>query len=88
MTFIQELPQPQPGEALVVERYSARRHSAPGRLRVVQGSSEPLDDWSPLRNGALGVRAHQIAESPEGEFMLGACTSRPAAFRWSTLRGI
>ena len=67
------LPNPQPGEALVVERYSAKHVKAvilhPDDFAELQGDSELLDD---LGAGAaselsdLGVRAHQIAETPEG----------------------
>jgi hypothetical protein len=68
------LPEPRPGEALVVERYSAEHVKAvilhPDDFAELQGDSELLDDLgagSELSD--LGVRAHQIAESPEGELV-------------------
>lgn len=68
------LPEPQPGEALMVERYSAKHVKAvilhPDDFAELQGSSELLDDLTiaPELND-LGVRAHQIAESPEGRLI-------------------
>jgi hypothetical protein len=68
------LPEPQPGEALVVERYSAEHVKAvilhPDDFAELQGSSELLDDLTVTPElSHLGVRAHQIAESPEGELI-------------------
>lgn len=68
------LPDPQPGEALVVERYSAKHVKAvilhPDDFAELQGGSELLDDLAAAPElGDLGVRAHQIAESPEGDLI-------------------
>lgn len=68
------LPQPQPGEALVVERYSAKHVKAvilhPDDFAELQGSSELLDDLATAPElSNLGARAHRIAESPEGELV-------------------
>ena len=68
------LPDPQPGEALVVERYSAKHVKAvilhPDDFAELQGDSELLDDLGAASEMSdLGVRAHQIAESPEGELV-------------------
>lgn len=68
------LPEPQLGEALVVERYSAEHVKAvilhPDDFAELQGDSELLDDLgagSELSD--LGIRTHQTAESPEGELV-------------------
>jgi hypothetical protein len=68
------LPDPQPGEALVVERYSAKHVKAvilhPDDFAELQGDSELLDDLGVASElSDLEVRAHQIAESPEGELV-------------------
>lgn len=68
------LPEPQPGEALVVERYSAQHVKAvilhPDDFAELQGSSELLDDLVAAPElSDLGVHAHQIVESPEGELV-------------------
>ena len=68
------LPQPQPGEALVVERYNAKHVKAvilhPDDFAELQGSSELLDDLAVAPElSDLGVRAHQISELPEGELI-------------------
>lgn len=68
------LPEPQPGEALVVERYSAEHVKAvilhPDDFAELQGDSELLDDLAAASDlSDLGVRAHQIAESPEGKLI-------------------
>jgi hypothetical protein len=68
------LPEPQPGEALMVERYSAKHVKAvilhPDDFAELQGSSELLDDLTASSElSDLGVRAHQMAESPEGELI-------------------
>jgi hypothetical protein len=68
------LPDPQPGEALVVERYSANHVKAvilhPDDFAELQGDSELLDDLGAASElSDLGVRAHQIAESHEGELV-------------------
>jgi hypothetical protein len=68
------LPQPQPGEALVVERYSAKHIKAvilhPDDFAELQGSSELLDDLALAPElSDLGARAHRLAESPEGELI-------------------
>jgi hypothetical protein len=68
------LPEPQPGEALVVERYSAKHVKAvilhPDDFAELQGSSALLDDLAASPElSDLGVRAHEIAESPEGELV-------------------
>jgi hypothetical protein len=68
------LPEPQLGEALVVERYSAKHVKAiilhPDDFAELQGSSELLEDLAVAPElGDLGARAHQIAESPEGELI-------------------
>lgn len=68
------LPDPQPGEALVVERYSAKHVKAvilhPDDFAALQGDSELLDDLGATSElSDLGARAHQAAESPEGELV-------------------
>ncbi len=68
------LPEPQPGEALVVERYSAEHVKAvilhPDDFAELQGDSELLDDLSAGSElSDLGVRAHQAVESPEGKLV-------------------
>jgi len=68
------LPDPRPGEALVVERYSAEHVKAvilhPDDFAELQGDSELLDDLAAASDlSDLGARAHQIAESPEGKLI-------------------
>ncbi len=68
------LPDPRPGEALVVERYSAEHVKAvilhPDDFAELQGDSELLDDLAAASGlSDLGVRAHQISESPEGKLI-------------------
>jgi hypothetical protein len=68
------VPQPQPGEALVVERYSAKHVKAvilhPDDFAELQSSSELLEDLVVAPElSDLGARAHRIAESPEGELI-------------------
>jgi hypothetical protein len=68
------LPDPQLGEALVVERYSAEHVKAvilhPDDFAELQGNSELLDDLDAASDlSDLGARAHQLAESPEGELV-------------------
>jgi len=68
------LPQPQPGEALVVERYSAKHIKAvilhPDDFVELQGTSALLEDLvAGPELSDLGARAHQLAESPEGELV-------------------
>ncbi|MEX2447231.1 MAG: hypothetical protein WD404_00625 [Solirubrobacterales bacterium] len=68
------LPQPQPGEALMVERYSAEHVKAvilhPDDFAELQGNSELLDNLVAAPDlSDLGVRAHQLAESPEGKLI-------------------
>jgi hypothetical protein len=68
------LPEPQIGEVLVVERYSAKHVKAvivhPDDFAELQGSSELLDDLAVAPElSDLGARAHQIGESPEGELI-------------------
>ena len=68
------LPEPQPGEALVVERYGAEHVKAvilhPDDFAELQGDSKLLDDSAAASDlSDLGARAHQIAESPEGELI-------------------
>lgn len=68
------LPQPQPGEALVVERYSAKHVKAvilhPDDFAELQGSSELLENLLAAPDlSDLGARTHRIAELPEGELI-------------------
>lgn len=68
------LPEPQPGEALVVERYSPKHVKAvilhPDDFAELQDGSELLDDLAVTPElSDLGARIHQIAESPEGELI-------------------
>jgi hypothetical protein len=68
------LPEPRPGQALVVERYSAEHVKAvilhPDDFAELQGDSQLLDDLGAASDlSDLGVRAHQIAESPEGKLI-------------------
>jgi hypothetical protein len=68
------LPDPQPGEALVVERYSAKHVKAvilhPDDFAELQGSSDLLEDLIATPDlSDLGTRAHRIAESPEGQLI-------------------
>jgi len=68
------LPEPRPGEALVVERYSAKHVKAvilhPDDFAELQGSSELLENLVAAPElSDLGARAHQLAESPEGELV-------------------
>jgi hypothetical protein len=68
------LPQPQLGEALVVERYSEKHVKAvilhPDDFAELQGNSKLLDDLGAAPElSDLGVRAHQIAELSEGELI-------------------
>jgi hypothetical protein len=68
------LPEPQPGEALVVERYSAEHVKAvilhPDDFAELQGDSKLLDDLAAASDlSDLGARAHRIAESSEGELI-------------------
>ncbi|HEX6687129.1 MAG TPA: hypothetical protein VF085_00525 [Solirubrobacterales bacterium] len=58
----------------MVERYSAKHVKAvilhPDDFAELQGSSELLDDLALTPElSDLGARAHQIAESPEGELI-------------------
>lgn len=59
----------------MVERYSAKHVKAvilhPDDFAELQGDSELLDDLGSASEelSDLGVRAHQIAESPEGELI-------------------
>lgn len=58
----------------MVERYSAEHVKAvilhPDDFAELQGSSELLDDLVVVPElSDLGARAHQIAESPEGELI-------------------
>lgn len=68
------LPEPRPGQALVVERYSAEHVKAvilhPDDFAELQGDSQLLDELGAASDlSDLGVRAHQIAESPEGKLI-------------------
>lgn len=68
------LPDPQPGEALVVERYSAKHVKAvilhPDDFAELQGGSELLEDLTAVTElSDLGARAHRMSESPEGELI-------------------
>jgi hypothetical protein len=68
------LPEPRPGEALVVERYSAQHVKAiilhPDDFAELQGSSELLEDLGVAPGlSDLGARAHGTAELPEGELV-------------------
>jgi len=68
------LPEPQPGEALVVERYSAQHVKAvilhPDDFAELQGSSELLEDLGAAPElSDLGARAHRTAELSEGELI-------------------
>lgn len=68
------MPDPQPGEALVVERYSAKHVKAvilhPDDFAELQSDAELLNDLGPGSElSELGVRAHRAAESPEGELV-------------------
>ncbi len=58
----------------MVERYSAKHVKAvilhPDDFAELQSSSELLDDLASAPElSDLGVRVHQIAESPEGELI-------------------
>lgn len=58
----------------MVERYSAKHVKAvilhPDDFAELQGDSELLDDLGAASElSDLGLRAHQIAESPEGELV-------------------
>lgn len=68
------LPDPRPGEALVIERCSAEHVKAvilhPDDFAELQGDSKLLDDLTVASDlSDLGARAHQIAESAEGELI-------------------
>jgi hypothetical protein len=68
------LPQPQPGEALMVERYSAKHIKAvilhPDDFAELKDNSELLEDLVATPElSDLGAQAHRIAESPEGELI-------------------
>lgn len=70
------VPQPQVGEALVVERYSSEHVKAvilhPDDFAELQGSSHLLDELTAASAPALtdlGARAHRLAESPEAELV-------------------
>lgn len=68
------VPQPRAGEALLVERYRSENVKAvilhPDDFAELQGSSELLDDLLAAPElSDLGVRAHRVAESPEGELI-------------------
>lgn len=68
------LPDPRPGEALVVERYGAEHVKAvilhPDDFAELQGDAELLDDLGTASElSDLGARVHQIAEAPEGELV-------------------